>query len=127
MRGDISNVYVGNYTSIAQGVIFDCGFHHNVKAVSTYPFQTVNHKYSGIGLHPISRGVVTKSVSPYEVVAGIPAKHIKFRFDPDSIKKLLKIKWWDWEEEIIEKYVPSLVSNNIDEFLLLCAIMDINP
>lgn len=156
VRGDISNVYVGNYTSIAQGVIFDCGFHHNVKAVSTYPFQAVNHKYDGFGIHPISKGdihvgndcwigegalimsgvmigdgaiigckaVVTKSVSPYEVVAGIPAKHIKFRFDPDSIRKLLKIKWWNWDEETIEKYVPSLVSNNIYEFIAQCAIMD---
>lgn len=155
VRGDISNVYVGNYASIAQGVIFDCGFHHNVKAVSTFPFQAMKYKHAGFGTHPITKGdiyvgndvwigegslimsgvmigdgaviasksVVTKSVSPYEIVGGVPAKHIRFRFDPDTIKKLLKIKWWDWPEETIDKYVPSLVSNDIEEFITQCEIM----
>ena len=39
--------------------------------------------------------VVTKDVVDYEIVAGVPAKRIKFRFKPDTIEKLLKLKWWD--------------------------------
>ncbi|MCA0931060.1 CatB-related O-acetyltransferase [Lutimonas saemankumensis] len=47
--------------------------------------------------------VVTKDVKPYEIVGGIPAKHIKMRLDPIVIQKLEKIKWWDFEESWIEE------------------------
>ena len=40
--------------------------------------------------------VVTKDVPPYAVVVGVPAKIIKYRFDAETISKLLSIKWWDW-------------------------------
>ena len=44
--------------------------------------------------------VVTKDVPPYAVVAGVPAKIIRYRFSEEEIKKLLEIKWWckdkDW-------------------------------
>lgn len=39
--------------------------------------------------------VVTKNVPDYAVVAGNPAKIIKFRFDEATIEKLLTLKWWD--------------------------------
>jgi acetyltransferase-like isoleucine patch superfamily enzyme len=41
--------------------------------------------------------IVTKSVPPYAIVAGIPAKIIRFRFNEDDIKFLLNLKWWDLE------------------------------
>lgn len=44
-----------------------------------------------------SRSVVNKDVKPYEIVGGIPAKHIKYRFDEQVIDKLLKIKWWEYD------------------------------
>lgn len=52
-----------------------------------------------IGAH----AVVVKDVEPYSVVAGIPAKEIRKRFDEDTIQQLLKIKWWDWPDEKLEK------------------------
>ena len=39
--------------------------------------------------------VVLKDVPPYTVVAGVPAKVIKSRFDTETVNKLLNIKWWD--------------------------------
>jgi len=59
--------------------------------------------------------IVTKDVSPYSIVAGNPAKVIKYRFDEKTIEELLKIKWWD-------KDIKDLVSNtnlikNTDEFI----------
>ena len=48
--------------------------------------------------------VVTKDVPPYAVVGGVPAKIIKFRFDETIVEELLKIKWWDWPQEIINKH-----------------------
>ena len=46
---------------------------------------------------------MTKDVAPYSIVAGNPAKHIKYRFSEEIIKKLLEIKWWDWDEEKIRE------------------------
>src|ERR1700693_5553903 len=39
LRGNHNNVTIGKFCSIAQGVIIDCGFSHNIKNVSTYPFN----------------------------------------------------------------------------------------
>lgn len=47
--------------------------------------------------------VVTKDAPPYSIVAGNPAKVIRYRFDEDVIEALLRIKWWEWPiEKIIE-------------------------
>jgi len=40
------------------------------------------------------------------------------RFDQLTIKKLLKIAWWDWPIEKINDEIASLSSKNIHEFLL---------
>ena len=47
--------------------------------------------------------VVTHDVKPYEIVCGVPAKPIKKRFSDEDIGKLLQIKWWKWEDELIDK------------------------
>lgn len=46
--------------------------------------------------------VVTKDVQPYEIVGGAPAKHIRFRFDKETISTLLELKWWDYEPASLE-------------------------
>ena len=61
--------------------------------------------------------VVTKDIAPYSVVAGVPAKVIKYRFTPDQINELLKIKWWEWSQQDLIEAVPLLSSNNINEFI----------
>lgn len=48
-----------------------------------------------------SNSVVTKDVPPYAIVAGVPAKVIKFRFSPVVREQLLDIAWWNWEYEKI--------------------------
>ena len=60
---------------------------------------------------------VVKSVEPYSLVGGNPAKLIKYRFNPEQIEKLLKIKWWYWEDDKINSYTPMLCSDDIDDFI----------
>ncbi len=61
--------------------------------------------------------VVTKDVPPYAIVAGNPAKVVKYRFTEKQIEKLLKISWWDWEEQKIRESAMTLWSDNIDKFI----------
>ncbi|MCL1797158.1 MAG: CatB-related O-acetyltransferase [Eggerthellaceae bacterium] len=41
--------------------------------------------------------LVTKDVPPYAIVAGVPAKIIKYRFDDRIIEQLLALRWWDYD------------------------------
>lgn len=47
--------------------------------------------------------VVTKSVPPYAIAVGVPARIIKYRFDNETVNELLSIKWWNWPIEKIRK------------------------
>ena len=63
--------------------------------------------------------VVTKDVEPYSIVAGNPARPKRTRFDEETIKKLLEIKWWDWPVEKINDNVNVICSDNVSEMLRL--------
>jgi virginiamycin A acetyltransferase len=62
-----------------------------------------------------TRAVVTKDVPPYAVVGGIPAKEIKKRYDEDTIRKLQQIKWWDWPFDKIQRFLPNIMSGELDK------------
>jgi len=61
--------------------------------------------------------VVANDVPPYTVVAGNPARLIRRRFDDETIKKLLEMKWWNWDIQKIKDNMPLLRSNHIAEFI----------
>lgn len=50
----------------------------------------------GNGVRAAAGAVITRDVPDYAVVAGVPARIIKYRFTPDQIKKLNEIAWWNW-------------------------------
>jgi len=65
--------------------------------------------------------VVTKTIPPFSVAVGIPAKPIKKRFSEEVIKKLLEIRWWDWplnkikrNKEFFEIELNNINVNKID-------------
>lgn len=39
--------------------------------------------------------VVVKDVEPYSIVGGVPAKLIRYRFEPEEIDFLMKLRWWN--------------------------------
>lgn len=144
LRGNGNNIIIGKYCSIADAVVMDGGFTHETKFISTYPFHTWGGNsnirmrgdiiigndvwlaencmiMSGItigdGAIVGARAVVTKSVEPYSVVAGSPAKVINMRFSDEQIQKLLEIKWWNWSDEKVRENILLLSSDNIDEFI----------
>ena len=59
----------------------------------------------GNGVIAAAGAVITKDVPDYAVVAGVPARIIRYRYNKDQIAALNKIAWWDWtDEEIRERY-----------------------
>jgi len=47
--------------------------------------------------------IVTKDIPPYSIAVGMPARVIKKRFDEETIEKLIKLAWWNWDiSKIIE-------------------------
>ena len=62
---------------------------------------------------------VVKNVDPYTIVGGNPARPIKQRFSKEVVDKLLELKWWTWQDEKINMYLPYLCSDKISELINL--------
>lgn len=79
-----NDVWIGNYSLIKQGV------HIGTGAVV------------GMG------SVVTKDVPPYAIVAGNPARLIRYRFSEEIIKGLLTSKWWEMSDDVLQNYSKNI-------------------
>lgn len=72
----------------------------------------------GTGCVIAAGSVVTKSVPPYAIVGGAPAKLIRMRFAPELIERLLASRWWqykftdfhDLKHEEPEKFLDHLLA-----------------
>jgi aminocyclitol acetyltransferase len=60
-----------------------------------------------------SGAVVLEDVPPYAVVVGVPAKIKSYRFSPEVIETLLRVKWWDWPADVINSNAEALMSPDI--------------
>lgn len=60
------------------------------------------------------KAVVTKDVKPYAVVAGNPARFIRYRFSKEIIDQLLEIRWWDLPIDTIKQLVPFLMNSDVE-------------
>jgi acetyltransferase-like isoleucine patch superfamily enzyme len=50
----------------------------------------------GDGAIVAAAAVVTHNIEPYAIVGGIPARVIRYRFNPTEIEQLLELRWWNW-------------------------------
>ena len=91
-----NDVWIGRNVTILQGV-------------------TVGHG-AVIGAH----SVVTKDVEPYSIVAGLPARTIRKRFDEKTISRLLALQWWDYDLASARERLPY---DNIEAFIQLLSGM----
>ena len=71
----------------------------------------------GDGSVVAANATIVHDIPAYSIVAGNPAKVIKYRFDVKTIESLQRIKWWDWSHEMVIERGSKLLSNNISSFL----------
>lgn len=90
------NVYIGNDVWIGDGVLIFDGVTIGDGAV--------------IG----ARSIIRKNVPPYAIVVGVD-KIVRYRFSDDVVKKLLNIKWWNWDDAKIRENIK--IYRNVDEFV----------
>lgn len=136
---DDNTLSIGSFCSIAPNVSFIVSADHYVNHLSSFPFKSkiINAGLEGVskgnivveddvwigygatilsGVH-ISQGaviaagaVVTKDVPPYAIVGGVPAKIVKYRFEPDIIDYLLTLDYSALTEELIRDHIEELYS-----------------
>ena len=127
-------VTVGRYCSIAKDVhyfganhpiesvttsalFYNKRFGYDVKDVKREELSIGNDVWIGYGViitagcHKIGDGaviaagaVVTKNVDSYEIVGGVPAKHIGFRFKQDIIERISNTKWYEMSPDELMNY-----------------------
>jgi acetyltransferase-like isoleucine patch superfamily enzyme len=61
--------------------------------------------------------VVARDVPPYAIAAGNPAQVIRYRFDEETIRNLLQIKWWNWPDEKVRENIHLICSDSINTFI----------
>ena len=95
-RGDVnigSDVWIGAGVFIGSGVTIGNG--------------------AVIGAH----AVITSDVPAYAIAAGVPGRTIRYRFSPEIISEMERIRWWDWPDAYIDAHVSRLVDSGVEEFV----------
>lgn len=128
-------LFIGNYCSIAQEVVFVLGNEHRLDTLSTFPFKAKFTKdgdadavskgdimigddvwigrrvliLSGVtigqGAVVAAGSVVTSDVPPYSIVGGVPSRLIRYRFPEDVRNFLLTLGYDRLDEKLIQSHI----------------------
>lgn len=131
-NSSLNNVTTGNYCSIATNVYIG-GMEHSIHMPSTsariFPEKCISEKKTRIGndvwiatSSVIRQGVtigdgavvgansfVNKDVPPYAIVAGSPAKIIRFRFEKNVQKSILATCFWELSPQMAKQKLQNLI------------------
>jgi hypothetical protein len=61
-----------------------------------------------------ARSVVVTDVPAYAIVGGNPARIIRERFEPDKVRILEALAWWDWPVQEITRHLALIVSGDVE-------------
>lgn len=150
----IDKLYIGDYVCIAAEVIILMGGNHTHRSdwFCLYPFMdfieeayvgkgdTCIHDGAWLGMRSMimpgvtigegaviaANSVVTKDVEPYSIVAGTPAKFVKYRFEPSVIDELVSMNIYDWPSAKFEALKRHLCSSDILKLKIAAENYDAN-
>lgn len=71
----------------------------------------------GDGAVVAARAVVARDVPPYAIVAGNPARVIRYRFAERQVDALLALAWWNWDDARVASNLVHLLSGDVDALL----------
>jgi acetyltransferase-like isoleucine patch superfamily enzyme len=71
----------------------------------------------GDGAVVATGAIVMRDVPPFAVVAGNPARPVRWRFSEEHRDALLRIRWWEWPRDRVIEAVPLLAGTDIDAFI----------
>lgn len=61
--------------------------------------------------------VVSKNVEGYTIVAGVPAKPIRRRFDCDVVEALEALAWWHWPQDKVKDALEDFRHLSVEAFI----------
>ena len=64
-----------------------------------------------------ANSTLTKNTEPFGIYAGNPASLVKFRFDCATVERLLKIKWWNFNDHFIKDNLGIIFNKPTPEIL----------
>ncbi len=71
----------------------------------------------GHGAVVAAGAVVTKNIEPYAIVAGVPARRIKWRFKKSIRERIIALAWWDWEHDRLAQAIVDMQTLSPEAFL----------
>lgn len=138
----VNRLSIGSYCSIAPNVSFMLSADHITDNISTFPYRVkilgellegkskgdivvnddvwigfgatiLSNVHIGQGAVVAAGAVVTSDVPPYAIVGGIPAKVIKYRFEPELVESLMKIDYSKLDKELVHQHIDDLYTELI--------------
>jgi phosphonate metabolism protein (transferase hexapeptide repeat family) len=61
--------------------------------------------------------VVTKDVAAHAIVAGVPARFLRWRFPPEISARIIALGWWDWQHDRLAGAVDDMRALSTEAFL----------
>ena len=71
----------------------------------------------GHGVVVAAGAIVTRNVEAYAIVAGVPAKFMRWRFEPKISERIISLAWWDWEHDRLATAVDDMRLLSAEAFL----------
>lgn len=73
-------------------------------------FITSRCRRIGIGAVVAACSVVTRDVEDFAIVGGNPARLIRYRFEPDTIRRILASRWWELPVEACIDHLSAMTA-----------------